>query len=64
MRRVTKEPIELPEHSLDGVGGAAKLEQLARAGVDAAGGDMGGEIVGVGLIAVGHQLQGIDGPAD
>jgi len=61
---VISEPVELPEHSLDGVGGAGGFEQLARPVVDAAGGDMGGEIVGVGLVAVGYQLQGIDGPAD
>jgi hypothetical protein len=62
--RVISEPMELPEHSLEGVGGAGSFEQLAKPVVGAAGGDMSGEIVGVGLIAVGDQLQGIDGPAD
>jgi hypothetical protein len=62
--RVIKEPMELREHSLDGVGGAAGLEQLARPDVVAAADMERSEVVGVGLIVVAHQLEGIDGPAD
>jgi hypothetical protein len=57
--------MELTKHSLEGVGGAGGFEQLAWPVVVAAAGDMErSEVVGVGLIVVAHQLEGIDGAAD